>query len=377
MWGLLCLVAQENLIGGALVLGMLSVLLVATDTAARRAVVSALLFVGAGFLLVVIPVLGFYAAHGRLGRFLELYWLVPQAVASGYSNSHFPNPTWAPFFYALPVLLGGLLLASLLAGRPLRIARGWSQRRIVLVSALAAALISHLGALTRSDFPHLENTELALPAALCLAAFYLPELLGASSRRWRWIGGGALAVVVLALLPLSPYTSQPKLVALKLWRPLHARVSPPPQKRVPRDIPPGSVAAARIGRATITQRRCCTKATIPMAALVRFMDRLHAVVGTRRVYVDRVAGKTVTPPAVYFLADLRPATTPEDYGTMAFNSELQKQWYAYFASHRGDIQAIVTTSPLRRAPATWAAAFPSHRTVTIPLGRRTVYVLLH
>jgi hypothetical protein len=374
LWAALCLVAQENLIGGALVLGILSVLLVATDTVARRAVVSGLLWVGAGFLLVVLPTLFYYAVNGELGRFLELYWLVPSAVASGYSNTPFTNATWEPYFVVLPVLLGALLLAALFAGRPLRIASRWSRPRVVVVSALVAALVSHLGALTRSDVSHLKNTQLALPAALCLAIFYLPGLLGVGPRRWRWVGGLAVAVLVLALLP--SYTTQPKKVALRLWRPLHARVDPPSPKRARADIPPRSVAADRLGAPILNRRQCCVRRSIPTTELVRLMDRLHSVVGARRVYVESVSTKTVTPPAVYFLADLRPAATPEDFRTMAFNSELRAEWFDYFDSHIGGVEALVTTDLSRRAAVTWLRAFPKHRTVNLRYGRHAVHVLV-
>ncbi len=376
LWALLCLVAQENLIGGVIALGVLSVLLVASETTSRRAVISGLLWLAAGFALVLIPVLVFYLAHADLGEFLRLYWLVPGAVASGYSNTPFPNPTWARLFYGLPFLLGLLLVASLVAGRPFRLATRWSHARLVLVSALIAAVVSHLGALTRSDMPHLENTELALPAALCLAAFYLPSLLGVTSRRWQWAGGLAIAIVTLALLPLAPYTGQPKLVALKVWRPLHARVNPPPTRRVPAAIPRNSMAAARIGTSTLPARKCCTKQSVPMPALVRFMDRLHTVVGSRRVYVDRVSGKTVVPPAVYFLANLRPAATPQEYNTMVLNNKMRRGWFSYFRAHIQGMRAIVTTNPRRKAAMEWTATFPRHRTVTIPLGRHTVHVFL-
>jgi len=50
------------------------------------------------------------------------------------------------------------------------------------------------------------------------------------------------------------------------------------------------------------------------------MDRLHATVGGRRVLVDHVP--LVTPTAVYFLADLRPAPFEQDYGTMVLNNEI-------------------------------------------------------
>ncbi|MEA2450277.1 MAG: hypothetical protein QOG63_2209, partial [Thermoleophilaceae bacterium] len=376
LWGLLCLVAQENLIGGAIVLAVLAVLLVASDTAARRAVLSSLLGVGAGFALIATPVLVFYLAHGRLGRFIELYLLVPRAVASGYSNTPFPDPMWSRLFYGVPVLLTLLLLSAILARRPLRIATRWCRRRVVVVSALAAAVVCHLGALTRSDVPHLKNTELALPAALCLAAVYLPGLLGVRSTRWRWAGGIAIAAVVLALLPLAPYTGQPKLVALKLWRPLRARLDPPSTGPLPAAIRASSGAAERIGAATLRAKRCCTKRPVPMPELVSFMDRLHATVGRRRVYVASVSHKTVVPAAVYFLADLRPATTPQERHTMVLNNQMRASWSRYFRRHLKGVEALVTTEPTQGPAREWTAANPGHRTVRLRLRGRTVYVLL-
>jgi hypothetical protein len=373
-WGILCLVAQENLIGGALALGILSVLLAVTDTIGRRAILRAVGGIAAGLVLVALGVCIYYAAHGRLGRFVEFYWLVPRAVAAGYSNTVFPNPTYQRLFYGVPFLLGGLLLAALLTGRPLRVARQWTERRIVLVSALTAAVISHLGALTRSDAPHLVNTELALPAAICLAAFDLPALLGARSGRTRWAGGLAIALATVAVLPYTPSVLDPARTPDKLWRPLAARVNPPDAAPVPRDIPVRSVAAERIGDETLRQRRCCTKTHQPMAGLVRFMDRLHAVIGRRRVFVDDTG--VVTPPVAYFLADLRPAPFRQDYGTMVLNSDIRKVWLRYFRAHLPATQAIVTTRADRTAPRIWKEAFPHHRTVVVPWAGLNVLVLL-
>jgi hypothetical protein len=323
---------------------------------------------------VAVPVCVYYAAHGKLGRFFELYLLVPQAVAAGYSNTHFDNRVWAPLFYALPVLLGVLLIAALVETRPLRIATRWPVRRVVLVSALLAAVVSHLGALTRSDAPHLKNTMLALPAALCLAAFYLPGLLGARGRA-RWIGGLAIGAVVLAFLPMTVRSFEPALIPQKLWRPLTSRVNPPDPKPLPSGVPKNSIAASRIGKATFRRGPCCNSTdAVPMGQFARFLDRLHALVGSRRVFVDSSPG--VVPPAVYFLADLRPATLPQDYGTMVINGDIRRQWFRYFRRHLGQIDAVVSTKPGRRGPRLWAARFPSHRTVTMPVGQKTVTVYL-
>ena len=240
-WGILCLVAQENLIGGLLVLGILSILLVVTDTIGHRRVLRALGGLAAGALLVAVAVGAYYAAHERLGRFLELYWLVPRAVASGYSNTPFPNAAYGRLFYGVPFLLGSLLIASLLTARPLRVARDWSERRVVLVSAITAAVVSHTGALTRSDAPHLVNTELALPAAVCIAAFELPVLLGARAGSARWAGGLAIAAAAVAVLPFTARALAPAKTPEKLWRPLAARIDPPS----PRAIPPAIAASTR------------------------------------------------------------------------------------------------------------------------------------
>ena len=124
------------------------------------------------------------------------------------------------------------------------------------------------------------------------------------------------------------------------------------------------------------QRERCTKQPVPMAEFVRFMDRLHAVVGARRVYVDAVSHKTVVPPAVYFLADLRPAPTREEAHTMVLNDRIRAQWFRFFRAHIKHVRAIVTLDTRSRATALWSAAFPRHRTVTIRLGPNRVHVLL-
>jgi hypothetical protein len=373
-WGILCLVAQENLIGGLLVLAILSVLLVVTDTIGRRRILRALGGVATGALLIAIPTCTYYAAHGRLGRFLELYWLVPRAVASGYSNTPFPNATYGRLFYGLPFLLGFLLIAALLTTRPLRVARQWSERRIVLVSAIVAAVVSHTGALTRSDAPHLVNTELALPAAVCLAAFELPGLLGVRSAPGRWLGALAVAAAAVAVLPFTARVLAPAKTPDKLWRPLAARIDPPAARPVPAVIPQGTLAARRIGNETLAQLRCCTKTHVPMAALVRFMNRLHDVVGTRRVFVDDTG--VVTPPVSYFLADLRPAPFRQDYGTMVLNNRIRQTWLRWFRAHLAGTEAVVTTSAARTVPRIWATAYPRHRTVVVPWAGLRVLVML-
>jgi hypothetical protein len=370
----LCLVAQENLIGGLLVVGILSVLLFVTGTIDHRRLLRGLGGVAAGALIVAIAALAYWGARGSLGRFIEFYWLVPRAVASGYSNTPFPNATYGRLFYGVPFLLGLLLIAALMAGRPLRVARRWSERRIVLVSAITAAIVSHTGALTRSDAPHLVNTELALPAAICIAAFELPALLGATRAPARWLGAVVIAGVAVAVLPFTARVLSPAKTPDKLWRPLAARVHPPRAKPIAPGVAENTVAARRIGNETLASYHCCTKSKISMADLVRFMNRLHAVVGPRRVFVDYTG--VVTSPVTYFLADLRPAPFRQDYGTMVLNNRIRQTWLRWFRAHVAATEAVITTSAGRTVPRIWAAANPRHRTVRVPWAGRTVLVMM-
>src|SRR5262249_53167816 len=63
--------AQENLIAGVVGALAVSALLLLTGTSSVRPVVTALLAALAGFLLVWVPVLAYYAARGVLPRFLR------------------------------------------------------------------------------------------------------------------------------------------------------------------------------------------------------------------------------------------------------------------------------------------------------------------
>jgi hypothetical protein len=83
----------------------------------------------------------------------------------------------------------------------------------------------------------------------------------------------------------------------------------------------------------------------------------------------------LTPPAVYFLADLRPAPFLQDKGTLVLNSDIRARWYAYMRAHVEQTQAIVTTSLSRPAPRVWLAAHSRHRTIALRFAGAKVLVL--
>ena len=84
----------------------------------------------------------------------------------------------------------------------------------------------------------------------------------------------------------------------------------------------------------------------------------------------------VTPPAVYFLADLRPAPFLQDPGTMVLDDVIRDRWYRYLDAHLAQTQALVTTGLTRRAPRAWVAAYPHHRTAALRFAGVRVLVLL-
>ena len=74
---------------------------------ARRTVLG----LGLGWLVVVVPILAFYATRGELGRFVAGYVLVPRFVAAGMSNTPWNwqiETDWNAAFVLTPVLFFGV-----------------------------------------------------------------------------------------------------------------------------------------------------------------------------------------------------------------------------------------------------------------------------
>ena len=80
---ILLYVSQENLIGGLVAIGALALLLVVSQPIPPRITLRALLCTGIGFAAVAAVVFSYYAVNGDIIRFLQLYYLIPPAVAAG------------------------------------------------------------------------------------------------------------------------------------------------------------------------------------------------------------------------------------------------------------------------------------------------------
>jgi hypothetical protein len=347
LWGLLSYVAQENLAAGAVGALVLAALLLFSGTAAVRSVVTSLVAVLSGFIVSWLPVVVFYAGKGLLGRFLYLYFLDPRAVAEGYSNTPWGgvHPTggealldapWAHMYYALPFVLAVLALLAVVKFGPFRVATEWSKDRIMLVSCLVTTILLYQGAMLRADADHLTGTMFAVPVLVVAVATVLPRLLGGRQLLTVGLAGVLIFATSLLLLPVKSYEfssigGQAAAPILDRQRLAAERFRPAPL----------TVADQRVGPGLWNRWNCCQTVRTPMKILVGLANHLHAIIGNRVTYVENfMAGY---PGAIYFVADLRPAPTPLDLGTMVFTKQQEASYLAYFrTSVLPETQALVT-----------------------------------
>jgi hypothetical protein len=386
LWGGLSYIAQENLIGGAVGALVVSALLVLTGTASGQAAAQALLGVVTGSALVWVPVLVFYAVKGALGRFLYLYFLVPQAVAGGYSNTRFggsnhSSPTWHEaelwlrIFEWLPLILAVLALVSVLQFWPFRVAGEWSGERIMLVAVLLTTILLYQGALLRSDREHLTGTMLIFPALVIVVATTLPRL--------------TLPRLAGCRQPLAVAVAGAVLFAAGIWL-LPAKVTSPSHIRVELESPyldrqhlatylvpgtPATIAGQRVGAGLANANICCQYGHESMPQFVRLMNHLHAIIGDRTTYV--VSFHNGYPGLIYFVADLKPAPIPADPYTLVFT---QQQMGAYLRTFRASVLpqtgALVTTNLTRPEAVYFRQRYPRARRMTLPYQGAPYYVLL-
>jgi hypothetical protein len=375
VWGLMAYMGQENLLAGVVGALALSAVFLLTGTVAGKAVATVLAAVAAGFAVVWLPILGFYAAHGYLGQYLHRYFQYPIAVAGGWSNtawqgfSHLPSPL-TTMFYALPFLLAVLALSLVFEVRPLRIATRWSPERMLLAGAVFTAVLLDEGSLLRSDTSDLTGTMLAVPALVIVVATVLPRLLGGRRRTTLIAAGAALAVASFALLPYSAYS----------WSAVRSRAEAPYQDRQQLAARPQagqltSLAARRVGNGPLQAPNCCQFGDESMASFIATMNRLHAIVGKRTAYV--ASTRDGYPGLIYFVADLIPAPVQYDKYTTVLNGPQLRAYMTYFRRYvLPRTQALITTSLNVPEARYFLRRYPHARRIKLSLQNKPYYVLL-
>jgi hypothetical protein len=382
LFGSTSYLAQENLIAGVAGGLAVSALLLLTGSSSFRSVATALLAALAGFLVVWVPVLVYYAVHGVLARFLHLYFLIPQAVAGGYSNTRYggyqitaaaraAQALWETFFYALPFILAVAALLVVVGFRPFRVAWGWSPERVGLAAIVITEILLYQGALLRSDATHLYGTMLAIPGLVIMAATVLPRLLGARRPATLAAAGVAMFAASFLLLPLAAVS--PSRAASLAAAPYGDRQR---LAREPAPAAPTTIAGLRVGAGLAASPQCCQDNSVPMPQLVAFMDQLHAIIGSRTTYV--VSFPAGYPGLVYFAADLTPAPVPIDVHTMVMNVP---QYRAYLADLRSSVLprtgALVTPSLGAAEALYFRDLHPNARLITLTYLGMPLYVLVN
>jgi hypothetical protein len=304
LWGLMSYMAQENLAGGVVGALAVAVVLLFTGSASWRAVRTALVAVLAGFLLIWVPVLAYYADHSQLGAFVSLYLLFPQAVAEGINDTpwqgfHPALSSLTNMYYDLPFLLAVLALLTVVQVRPLRIATEWSRERVRLVVTVIATILLYQGVLLRSDASHLTGTLLMVPALVVVAGVALPQLFGAQRRVTVAVVGAVLVIASFVLLPSQAFA----------WTSVRSWAEAPYLDRqqlaaAPRPDAPATLAGWRVGPGLSDSAQCCQGSPESTPKFIHLMEEIHAIVGDRPAYVTNFHG--AYPGLVYFVADLNP-----------------------------------------------------------------------
>ena len=371
LWGVTSYLAQENLLAGAVGALAAGALLLFSGSSSWRAVRAALVATLAGFLLIWLPILAFYAVHGQLGEFLGQYFLFPRAVAGGANNTPWRTPSpLTTMFYALPFLLAVLALLTAFQVRPVRIATDWSRERVRLVVTVVTTILLYQGVLLRSDTSHMTGTLLMLPALVIMTATVLPRLFGAQRRVTVAVAGAALVVASFALLPYKAFA----------WTSVRSAAEAPYLDRQqlasdPRPGPPTTPAGRRVGAGLDGASQCCQGSHVSMPDFLVLMNRIHAIIGDRTAYVADFP--RAYPGLVYFVANLAPAPVSSDkYSSIMTEPQLK----AFLADFRVRVlpqtQAVLTASLNTPEARFFLQRYATARRITLSFGGQPYYVLL-
>ena len=138
---------------------------------------------------------------------------------------------------------------------------------------------------------------------------------------------------------------------------------------------PGMLAASRVGAGLDGALLCCQGPPVPMPDVIRLMNRIHAIIGSRTTYVADFAHGY--PGFVYFVADLTPAPVLADKYNTILNEPQLMAYMAYFrASVLPQTQALVTGSLSTPEARFFLQRYPGARRILLHFGRKPYYVLL-
>lgn len=350
VWGVTTLIAQENLLGGLLVL----VVIGATLVVVLRLPILSSSVLGAGvlaglvvvWLVYLIPYLG----AGTVRDFIGNYFLVPLAVSAGYSGSYWQSSSpWTALFYFGPLVLMliGLLLAVGLRylSRP---AQRSSTLKVIHFQSWAAAFglfvaatVALSSSLNRSDTSHLFNSGWILPFAVIAFVVFAIEVRQVVPTFANIASVGTVVMWLISLMlgteslfPLAPaidrFTSAIKgRVNLVDWK--------PPESLGRMDGPLEANSPAFPGELSVTRKE-----------IQDFSSELKLELGDVPTYVDQsinVSTGALTTGYWYFAADLRPVEIPFEEDAVVITETQREANLEALREPETRICGLVTANP--------------------------------
>jgi hypothetical protein len=370
-WGVGAWMAQENLSSTGVAAVLVLSLLWLTHTMSLSTATRILAGLAAGFALVVVPILLYYAARGEAGTFVRNYFLNPRAVAMGFSNTWWPPqnadmPERNSYYFTLPFLLL-LAVATLWKLKPVRISSPLASGQARFLAFVCVQLVCYQTSLFRSDSSHVRNTMIALPFVLWMGFWELPKWV--ATIRWRRQAlRAAFVVLAIGVYPM---------LRLRDW----SSVMMSPRSRFtrtadqPSSISPDERIAFRRATGLLSDEPILADSSgLSMRTFLEFASDIHDLVGQRKTYIARLGN--IYTGLLYFMADLTPAPYPLDLETMTINARMRGLVIDHMRTHPGDYECFIGTSLEETEAQVFLALHPA--TVTVPrrMGPATIYVLL-
>jgi hypothetical protein len=340
-WGFFSWLASENLASGLLTTVLVVGLCWAFGEVDVRSALRWSLTLLTGWAVMWAALFATIHDVGTLGTFISLYLRPGTHVAAGFSNTPWSqgtgNPWYLPYVVTpyLYLVLGGALVVT-----ARRAARDEAERvdRLTFIGLWAASVALYLPTMLRADSSHFLSGTLALGALLAFAVTRFPSLVSSRpSVREAWRVG-----LVIACLAVYPGPTSASEAWARAWRPVaHAGAAIEASVGWIRDVrKPRPATTDRLGFQPGTER-CCSENTWTWQQWWTVMDDIAAVTAGRPTLVHQLFGTVAG--AVYFLADLRPATAITEPLMSIWTDADLVRWTAQI--DRSAVACVVSTSP--------------------------------
>jgi hypothetical protein len=339
VWITTCLLAQENFLGGSLVLVCISAILLLAKVISGRSILKAWLHMGVGSMIVLLPYLFPYVKTGKLLSFVENYLLVPVAVSRGYSNTPWREQnSWSVIYGLGPViaifLLGLLLIAYAQAWNNLKSTRQNYVRFLSVFGLAIGAVIAQAGSLTRSDSTHLINSFVLLPFFLIATLILLLEI--ATKKISTIAVVTAVAILCLFQLPTNFYWVSEAGLHDRFSAPLNYKSETPLAFATQSD---NTFQKRMRNLVNSSNGPILNSSNTSSDDVLKFASDLKALAGKKITYIDPENPKAFGGQVGfwYFASDLNPAQVPFEEMSMAISQAQKRRNLEYLQKYPPEV----------------------------------------